>query len=222
MSKKKVIGIPGSSMGDNSFGANKTYLEFISNFGNPRIILPWEEKVDVDMILLPGGLDVNPANYGEVPGFYTSNTDVYKDFFMNNRLKAYIDSKTPIFGICLGLQQLAVYFGSKLTQNLMYHPQSSSRWATAHEVYSGIDTPYTVKKHTKEFKVNSHHHQAVCLLNLGKDLEPLLFSEDSTEDGGLLIEAFRHKTLPIAAIQYHSEELYDNYSSNLIKNLLGI
>lgn len=84
----------------------------------------------------------------------------------------------------------------------MYHPQSSSRWATAHDVYSGIDTPYTVKKHTKEFKVNSHHHQAVCIDNLSNDLIPLLYSDDSTADG-LLVEAFCHKTLPVAAVQWH-------------------
>lgn len=199
---RKLIGIPGSSMGDNSFGANKTYLEFISKFGDPRIIMPWEDVAKVDLLLLPGGLDVNPAHYGDYPGFYTSNVDVFKDFFFSQRLDNYINAGIPIFGICLGLQQLAVKFGSKLEQNLLYHKQSSGRWETAHDVFAEKSTNYTVEKKSKLARVNSHHHQGVAITLLGGELTPLAYSDDFT-DNGLLVEAFEHKSLAISAVQWH-------------------
>ena len=82
---KPVIGIPGYKV-DTNFGVGIANLEFVSTFGNPRIILPWEEDVPIDVLYLTGGLDVNPTSYGEVPGFKTSNTDVFKQFFFEKRL----------------------------------------------------------------------------------------------------------------------------------------
>ena len=230
MSKsKKIIGIPGWSTGDGSFGCTKTYLEAISHFGTPRILTP-DEDIDsnVDMILLPGGLDANPNTYGEAPGFYTSNTDVFKNHFVQKKLPDYIKIGTPVFAICLGFQNLAVMFGSKLTQNFMYHEQSKSRWETAHDVYkvSSFKNGILPKKLEGDngFKVNSHHHQGVTLNNLGPELEPLLLAHNHdrflTGDGPI-VEAFRHVNLPIVAIQWHFEELYDVFSRDIIKELLG-
>ena len=50
---------------------------------DPQVINMNIDNIDsnIDMILLPGGLDVNPNTYVEAPGFYTSNTDVFKNHF---------------------------------------------------------------------------------------------------------------------------------------------
>lgn len=234
--KKPTIGIPGYASADGkSFGAGLNYLNFISHFGNPRIILPWEEKVELDLLLLPGGADLNPTSYGEVPEFSTGNQDVHKQFFFDNRLKNYVND-TPIFGICLGMQQIAAFFGSKLTQHLEYHDQSTSRWSTAHKVeYTPEFTRRNIVKGGK-FEVNSHHHQCVLKANLGKDLECTLqvLTEDSPlialknnftplEKGSAyaMVEGLMHKTLPIFGVQYHPEELYDHYSISIMKHLLN-
>jgi len=224
---KKIIGIPGWSTGDGSFGCTKTYLEFISSFGTPRILTP-DEDVDesLDMILLPGGLDANPNLYNQAPGFYTSSTDVFKNHFMQEKVPGYINSGVSIFGICLGMQQLATLFNSKLTQNFLFHEQSKGRWETAHEVYfseiEGKLLPDKIVNHNG-FKVNSHHHQGVTLNNLGPELEPLLLAHnrDSFMTGDShIVEAFTHVTLPIVAVQWHPEELYDPFSMKMIKRLL--
>jgi len=99
---KLRIGCPAYKT-DTSIGVGVTHLEFISQYGIPRIILPEEENVDIDALYLPGGLDVNPSSYGEIPGFKTSNTDVFKQFFFDKRLLSYVDRRIPIFGICAGL-----------------------------------------------------------------------------------------------------------------------
>lgn len=219
----KVIGIVGY-MNDakTHFGAQTTHLEYISKFGIPRIILPKDDILDLDMLYLPGGLDLNPASYGQVPSFNVTNTDVYKQYFYDHKLKAYIDKGTPVFGVCLGSQQLAAMFGSKLTQDLKYHEQSKDRWATAHKVTPTAAGSEIMKCSFME--VNSHHHQGVLRKNLSDDLEPLFMAKneefDKIEDLAI-VEAFRHKQLPIYAVQWHPEELYDNFSSKVIRTLLN-
>lgn len=227
MSSKKVIGIPGWKVGENSFGVTTTYLQFISRFGNPKIILPHEEFADIDVLVLPGGLDVNPSSYNEVPGFNTSNTDVFKQHFYDKRLKTYIEKDTPILGICLGAQMLASYFGSKLTQDLLYHEQSPSRWTTAHTIFARSELGRTMaepdKKGVVKLEVNSHHHQAVLEENLSSELESLFGSYNPPVDGGsTIVEVFKHKQKYIYGIQYHPEELYDDVSQNIMKLLVNL
>lgn len=237
--KRNIIGIPGYSGKDsNNFGVGNFYLEFFSQFGDVKILMPWEDLVPLDLLVLPGGLDVNPANYNEAPRYLTSNTDVFKEHFFTKKLPLYLEQNTPIFGICLGLQQLAVHFGSKLTQNLIEHPQSPRRWAEAHPIsdqfcksdldMKGRPVPFSfeefesgiinLKVEKTAFKVNSHHHQGVLITDLNmEELNPLYFSEYYNN---LIVEAFEHKTKPIAAVQWHPEEFYDPMSRKLIENLL--
>lgn len=215
---RKVIGIPGWNSSDGSyFGGGLNHLEFINTFGNARIIMPWEEKVDVDLLYLPGGLDVAPSSYGAVPGFKTSNQDVMKQFFFNERLENYIDN-TPIFGVCLGMQMLGVYFGSKLTQHLSFHEQSDTRWKAAHSVT--VRNPNVDED--DRFDVNSHHHQCILESELADVLEVSATAEcdEPYREQELIVEAFRHKELPIVGVQWHPEELYDMFSMDAITELL--
>ena len=217
--KKKVLGIPAWSLGENSFGVTKNYLEFLSFFGNARIIMPWEDFIpEIDLVYLPGGLDLAPEKYGEAPRYNTSNQDVFKEHFFNNKLDAYINAGVPVFGQCLGFQQLCVKYGAKMTQDLIYHAQSKDRWVGAHEIVSML----TGKK-VKDLKVNSHHHQAIMLDDIGSELTALYVTENEDEHltkKKWIVEAMRHNTLPIVGCQYHSEELYDEISINLINGLL--
>jgi putative glutamine amidotransferase len=228
----KIIGIPGYKGTDsNNFGVGNNYLNFFQKNGyNPRIIMPWEEYVKVDMLLLPGGMDVSPTNYNQIPEFGCGNQDVFKEFFFKERLPHYVEKNIPILGICLGMQQLASYFGSELIQDLIYHKQSSKRWETAHNVFYANDTTlsgiFPNKVNSKNgFEVNSHHHQGVTVECLSDALEPLLICElegIDTRKGKILVEAFKHKTLPIYGVQWHPEELYDNFTINLISELTNI
>lgn len=221
-SKQKIIGIPGyKSINGDFFGAGINHLAYIERFGKARILMPFEQKVDIDLLYLPGGLDLSPSSYGEVPNFRTSNQDVMKEFFYHCRLKNYV-GEVPIFGVCLGMQMLGVYFGSKLTQDLLYHEQSPDRWETAHTVYS-INPPHN-KKGGVEFEVNSHHHQCILNSNLSDELSPLFKADCHEPDAEIdeyIIEAFEHKTLPIVGVQWHPEELNDEFCGYTIKGLLN-
>jgi putative glutamine amidotransferase len=228
--KRKTIGIVGWKTGDNSFGATSTYLEYLNYFGNVRIIHPTDDILDLDLLILPGGKDMNPRSYKQAPGYFTSETDVHKQYFYDEKLQGYIDNQTPIFGICLGHQQLAVKFGQTLEQNYPWHEQSEARWKTAHaaKVVTPIlelDTPILnchksfLKRLNTKFEVNSHHHQCVLLDNYNSDSDLLPILVDRVKNG--VIESFMHKSLPIISVQWHPEELYDEYSETMINYLLN-
>ena len=215
-----VIGIVGYRSADGSmFGAGCNYLEFISRFGRPRIIFPSDGLIDVDLLVLPGGLDIAPQSFGAEPGFKTNNQDVFKQFFFDKRLSLYIDAGIPVFGICLGFQMLAVYFGSLLEQHLWLHAQSPARHIAAH-----LAEPLAEASHygTQPFEVNSHHHQGVFLTGLSAELEPLALAKYNIYSDEMLVEAFRHKHKPIMAVQWHPEEWLDKFSCMMMQDLLSI
>lgn len=215
---KLLIGIPGFLNQEQMFGVTGNYMQFAHKYGDVRILMPHEEHVEVDLLILPGGLDLSPSKYSQVPGYKTTNHDVHKQFFFEERLKNYVESKTPIFGICLGFQMLNVFFGGQLQQHILYHEQSSSRWATAHEVYLNY-TKKNDKGLHKSIKVNSHHHQAVGEGMLAECFNEVAHVLDNGVDGRIT-EAFMHNELPIAGVQWHPEELYDGVSDQMIRKIL--
>lgn len=223
MDKKITVGIPGWKMGENSYGAGASHLEYIQSFGcNARILMPHEElATDIDMLYLPGGADLYPLSYERVPGFKTQNPDVFKQFFYDSRLKGYIESGIPIFGVCLGFQMICAYFGAQLDQNLIGHPTSDERDELAHGV-TLTDTAKAIsnaKPHGKheKYMINSLHHQGILMEGLPEDIIPLAFY--GPRDYGIL-EACTHKKYPIGVVQWHPEELWDQFAFDLFNFIL--
>lgn len=206
------IGIIGTTS-EGSFGVPVTYLEWIKQFGNPVIIMP-DDDINCDALILPGGRDVAPSSYGQAPRFYTGLTDPFKQYFFEHKLKNYVEAGIPIFGICLGMQQLNCFFGGTLEQNLKFHPQSSSRWKEAHK----IKTNHKNYGSHVIMEVNSHHHQGVPLHRLAPDLLELAVSEGHDS----VVEAFIHHNSPIVGVQWHPEEFYDEISHNLFTKILNM
>lgn len=211
MSNKK-IGIVGWQIGD-AFGVTIPYMDYFSNFGNVEILMPFDKIRDLDLVVLPGGPDVDTSRYGEKPKFRTSKPCPFRENFDEVYLPQYIKNGTSIFAVCRGHQSLAVYFGSKLIQHIKKHstnkPQDRSE--TVHNI--------KIIKTGELIPVNSMHHQVVDKSGFNyKELEILAVSE---KEG--YIEAMKHKYLNISSVQFHPEELEDTeYTDNMIKELLNI
>ncbi len=94
--------------------------------------------------------------------------------------------RKPLFGVCLGHQLLALACGAQ-TYKLPYG-------------HRGGNQP--VKDHTHdEVLITAHNHgYAVDATSMPRDLEATMTNlNDGTNEG------FRHRTLPIAAVQFHPE-----------------
>ncbi len=215
----KRIGIVGWNTGDNSFGITKPYAEFFNHFGQLVILGPSEETIDLDLVVLPGGKDISSYLYGRSPSFYNTDADLMKEAFLKQTLPAYIEKGTPIFGICLGMQQINVHFGGKMIQSIATHPTSTeSRSELVHslELFGGL-SQYNGTTKKDQFYVNSLHRQAVDPNHFPDCLEVLGQSRSKRP----VIEIIRHRELPIAGVQYHPEEIYDKASIYLISELLA-
>lgn len=156
---------------------------------------------ECDGLILCGGNDISPRLYDEEIT-ETVNIDYGRDDHELKLIEMFINANKPILGICRGCQIINAYFGGSLYQHI--------DTAFAHQSFGSNDITHKVRAkegsilselYGEEFTVNSAHHQAVK--NLGRDLEVVA----TALDGNDTIEAIRHKTLPIFAVQFHPERM---------------
>jgi putative glutamine amidotransferase len=160
-------------------------------------------------ILFTGGGDIDPEIYNGLPHETVDDIDSDRDaqeLFLARRV---IETHTPTFGICRGLQILNVAHGGTLHTHIMdqlpgairhdYWPQFP-RGHTAHPVRIEEGTALAGILDTPILHVNSLHHQGVR--NLGAGLTPSAYAPDG------LIEAFELDDHPFGiAVQWHPEWL---------------
>lgn len=98
--------------------------------------------------------------------------------------------KKPIFGVCLGHQAIVEYFGGSLKLNPPTHGKSSRIINDQLGLYAGMPA---------EIEIGRYHSLAAA--SMPECLEVTARSEDQT------IMSCRHKSLPIAGVQYHPESV---------------
>jgi len=222
----KTIGIVGWATGENSFGITKPYMNFASSFGRVEIISPTTEiRDDYDLVIIPGGPDVDTLRYSQVPQMYTSKPCHYREFFDKIFLPNLIENNIPLFGICRGFQSLYVTLGGSLIQDFpQEHNEKYNRQKTVHKVkflgeyekkYSSIMK--IDKKGNKFHEVNSIHHQVA-----DTDAKPEVIDIIGIHPMYKNPEYFKHKTKPIYAMQGHPEEYFDEVAVDMINELLNI
>ncbi|KAG7452311.1 para-aminobenzoate synthase [Guyanagaster necrorhizus] len=100
----------------------------------------------------------------------------------------------PIFGVCLGLQSLALADGAELHRlPIVKHGQISHVVHTGHSLFEGVGRVEAVR----------YHSLHVTLLP-GGSIEPLAWADDEPENGRIVM-AIEHRTWPFWAVQYHPE-----------------
>lgn len=233
---RKKIGIVGYVI-NNSFGVHSSYMNYFSRFGNVEIISHTETEVrDLDLLVIPGGPDVDTSRYlgeDDILNLNVGNTCIFRERFDKVLLPKYVESKTPIFGICRGHQSLAVFFGGKLEQD-MYHETNfnSDGSSVVHNVKvsrKAVDFIHDLvakdlfsNKHSASVSmgVNSRHHQVVSKIPTNAVVLARYEATKSSKSNDECIEALYYPGLKIASVQWHPEDVNDLLSIGLILKLL--
>jgi anthranilate synthase component 2 len=119
--------------------------------------------------------------------------------------------KIPVLGICLGHQSIAQVFGGKVirAKNVM-HGKTSAIYHRRTSVFSDLPMP---------FRATRYHSLVVEQESLPDCLEVTAWTQN--EAGELdEIMGLRHKTLPIAGVQFHPESILTEHGHALLNNFL--
>lgn len=182
-------------------GLVKNYAEAVEAFGGVAAAAYCPEPAPEKFagLLLSGGGDVDPALYGQ-ENKACFGVDRARDEAERKLIEAYVRAGKPILGICRGHQVLNVYFGGSLIQHL---PGAEAHVPTregdaAHETRAAAPS-FPAQLYGERFWVNSAHHQGID--RLAPELEAVQWAPDG------VIEACRHRSLPIWSVQWHPERM---------------
>jgi putative glutamine amidotransferase len=125
-----------------------------------------------DGVVLTGGPDVDPAEYGEPDRHPTVELAPERDAYEIQLARQALARDMPVFAICRGAQVLNVAAGGTLVQDIpsqhptdLAHSQPERRDAFAHDVTVVPGTCLSVLLADRldhgRFAVNSRHHQSV-------------------------------------------------------------
>lgn len=165
-------------------------------------------------MVLGGGEDVNPLVYNKPE--YDSICEGYDNFRDSIELlmiQYAMKNKTPIFGICRGLQILNVGNGGTLIPDIpTFYPESTLKHRIkteyAHVAIANDDSWLDIQFHISEFQVNSRHHQSIDSIAPG--FKVAAFAPDGVIESIQWTDTTTH---PFAvAVQWHPEALNDTLS----------
>jgi putative glutamine amidotransferase len=169
----------------------------------------------LDGVFLTGGVDVDPARYGEAKHPLCGTTDPDRDAIEMMLLEHAMDNHRPVLAVCRGLQILNVVCGGTLYQDVtaqvpaaLKHdyfptPANPSRAYLAHDITVTPNTRLGELLGDSVVPVNSMHHQAIK--DLGRGLRASAFAPDGIIEG---IEGTNGQFL--VGVQWHPEELAES------------
>jgi putative glutamine amidotransferase len=164
-----------------------------------------EEMIEhLDGLVLSGGADVDPANYGHAPETDLGPIEPDRDDWEIKLLTAARRKDIPVLAICRGLQLVNVVFGGTLRQHVeldegVGHPQWDVDGHQATHSVNVVEGTLTAELFAGEIGVNSLHHQVVDEVGEG------LLVSAKAPDG--VVEGLESPDGRILAVQWHPELL---------------
>jgi putative glutamine amidotransferase len=192
------------------------YCDMVTRVGGIPVLLPPAPGIDecvarLDGLIISGGPDVDPARYGEQPGPHTMVARPERDAAELALLGAALRRRTPVLGVCRGMQLMNVALGGTLLQHLPDvvghdgHGPVSGGMGT-HEVSVAPDSrlaglmSLVAADGQRRAGVPTHHHQGVG--TLGSGLTPVAWAADGVIEA-VQLDQEQH---PFAiGVQWHPE-----------------
>jgi putative glutamine amidotransferase len=200
------------------YGQGSAYSQSVALAGGASILIPLElgERAwrsiyrRLDGLLLPGGVDVAPAYYGEEPHPRLGAVNGALDEAELVLTRWALEEDLPLLGICRGIQLINVAAGGSLYQDLaaQYPGASRHRYGSPQYPPEHRGHPVLIEPGSRlaeamgalDVPVNSRHHQAV------KDVAPGFAVTARAPDG--VIEGIEKPGAPFTVgVQWHPENL---------------
>ena len=116
--------------------------------------------------------------------------------------------EVPLLGICLGLQALAVAYGSRVVRGPEpVHGKTSPIHHRGADLFDGIPDP---------FEATRYHSLVVDRDSLAEDLELTAWTDDG------LVMGLRHRSRPHYGLQFHPESYLCREGMRLLANFLRL
>jgi anthranilate synthase len=134
-----------------------------------------------------------------------------RDFDVAGTLDALVRRHIPAFGVCLGLQGMVEYLGGTLgVLDPPVHGKPSRIRVVGGRLFEGLPAEFTAGRYHSLFALRDR---------LPAELEVTAESEDG------VVMAIEHRTLPLAAVQFHPESIMtlgDDVGLRLLANVMSL
>ena len=173
-------------------------------FRNDKITLKEIKKTRYDRIIISPG----PGNPSDI-AYFGVCAEVITD----------VGKKTPVLGVCLGMQGMAHYFGGRVVRaTLPMHGKTSIVVHDGEGVFKDLPQGLEVMRYhslVAEVKSLPDCLKISCVTPFAKNLGIALQKENQVEIMGL-----RHKEYPIEGIQFHPESFATEGGKIILTNFL--
>lgn len=188
------------------------YARAIAAAGGDAIPIHFDHYVPGDVpehdgLVIIGGVDVDPARYGEARHRSVQQSVPARDEMEIDLARLALDQRRPLLAICRGAQVMNVACGGSLLQHIDERMPHRGPAGTDESGWHGVTvTPGSLLARIAgeaPLRVNSRHHQAVT----PERLAPGLVESGRTDEGGVVVlEAFEAPDHPFAlGVQWHPE-----------------
>lgn len=158
----------------------------IAVFRNDRVTIPDIEKQAPDYIVISPGPKTPAAAGISIP------------------LILALAGKTPILGVCLGMQCLNEAFGGQTARSpAPLHGKSDEIRHTGDNLFAGLPSPFSAAR----------YHSLICR-PVSKALRVSAFTKDN------LVMGLAHPEQPLYGVQFHPESFLTEHGAQLAKNFL--
>ncbi len=119
-------------------------------------------------------------------------------------IEAVKDTKTPLFGVCLGHQSIGQAFGGRVVRcHEIVHGKLGEIHHRYEGVFAGLPSPFAATR---------YHSLIVERDSLPPDLRVTAELSDGT------IMGLKHAVLPIEGVQFHPESIASEHGHQMLKN----
>ncbi|MGW7485438.1 aminodeoxychorismate/anthranilate synthase component II [Streptomyces sp. NPDC054786] len=122
------------------------------------------------------------------------------------------ETGVPVFGVCLGMQSMAVAYGGVVDRAPeLLHGKTSPVLHEGVGVFAGLPSPFTATR---------YHSLAVEPDTVPDELIVTSWTEAEDVPGGRIVMGLRHRELPVEGVQFHPESVLTEWGHRMLANWL--